>query len=156
MSVTSFAAGCFWGVENTFSKIDGVINTRVGYQGGHKENPSYEDVCTGDTGHAEVVQVEFDEDIVSFGELLNTFWNCHNPTTQNRQGADVGSQYRSVIFVENEAQKEIAELSKSSLEASGRFQDPIVTEIFINGAFFIAEEYHQKYFEKNGVGACSI
>lgn len=156
MSVVSFGAGCFWGVEDTFSKINGVLNTSVGYQGGHAPNPTYEEVCNNTTGHAEVVRVEFDDNIVSFGELLNAFWNCHNPTTENRQGNDIGSQYRSVIFVHDNTSKEIANLSKSSMEKSGRFKDPIVTEIVTNSDFNEAEEYHQKYFEKNGVGACSI
>lgn len=156
MAITTFGAGCFWGVEDAFSQLDGVISTRVGYQGGTTIDPTYEEVCTDTTGHAEVVRVEFDETLITFGELLNAFWNCHNPTTLNKQGVDRGSQYRSVIFADNDTQIETAKKSIESMGISGRFQQPIVTKIESNPNFYEAEEYHQQYFKKNGSAACSI
>lgn len=148
MEKATFAAGCFWGVEAGFRKIDGVVSTEVGYMGGTLENPSYEDVCSGQTGHAEVVQLRYDPDRVSYGELLEAFWAMHDPTTLNRQGPDVGTQYRSVIFFHDEAQRAEAAASKERLEAAGRYRRPIVTEIAPAGPFYRAEDYHQQYLEK--------
>ncbi len=145
-----FAAGCFWGVESTFAKIPGVISTEVGYAGGQVANPTYEQVCSHQTGHAESIRVTFDPTAISYTELLNIFWACHNPTTPNRQGMDVGSQYRSIIFVQNEKQKKAAEASKAALEKSGAYPDKIVTEIIPATEFYRAEEYHQKYLQKKG------
>ena len=152
----TFAAGCFWGVEDIFSKVKGVENTTVGYTGGHFESPSYENVCSGTTGHAEAVLVEFDPKKVSYKELLDVFWKMHDPTTFHRQGPDVGEQYRSAIFFHSDEQKEAAEMSKKELEASGKFKDPIVTEITPASEFYKAEEYHQKYFQKTGLKSCHI
>ena len=145
----TFGAGCFWHVEDLLHKTKGVKSTAVGYIGGQLPDPTYEEVCTDKTGHAEAVQVEFDPDEISYGELLDVFWNNHNPTTLNRQGPDVGHQYRSAIFYHNDEQKEIAEKSKESLNQSGKHTDPIVTEIISAPSFFKAEEYHQKYFKKH-------
>ena len=145
----TFAAGCFWHVEDLFRKIKGVDSTNVGYIGGNLANPTYEQVCSGATGHAEAVQVDYDPDTVSYEELLDVFWNNHDPTTLNRQGPDIGAQYRSTIFVHNDDQKKSAEKSKRTLDDSGRFQRSIVTEIAPAPVFYKAEEYHQKYFEKN-------
>jgi peptide-methionine (S)-S-oxide reductase len=145
----TFGAGCFWHVEDLLHKTKGVKSTAVGYIGGQLPDPTYEEVCTDKTGHAEAVQVEFDPDEISYGELLDVFWNNHNPTTLNRQGPDVGHQYRSAIFYHNDEQKEIAEKSKESLDQSGKHTDPIVTEIVSAPSFFKAEEYHQKYFKKH-------
>jgi peptide-methionine (S)-S-oxide reductase len=150
-----FAAGCFWGVEETFRQVRGVVRTEVGYTGGDMRNPSYEDVCTDRTGHAEAVLVEFNPDEISYDELLDLFWKNHDPTTRNRQGPDVGRQYRSAIFYFNEKQRAIAEASKGALEGRGRFQAPIVTEIAPAGTFWPAEEYHQKYHLKRGGGSCA-
>lgn len=152
----TFSAGCFWGVEEIFGKISGVKSIMVGYTGGHKENPTYEEVCDGKTGHAEAVQVEYDPTEISYEDLLKIFWTRHDPTTHNRQGPDVGEQYRSVVFFHSEEQKRIAERVKREFEASGRFGRPIVTDITPVGTFWRAEEYHQKYFEKGGAGACHI
>ena len=146
MRKATFAAGCFWGVEATFRKINGVRSSAVGYLGGDLHNPSYEDVCTGKTGHAEVVEVTFDPDIVSYSDLLDTFWNCHNPTTLNQQGLDVGTQYRSAIFFHDDDQKITAETSIETMRGSR--PDPIVTEITPTSTFYRAEEYHQQYIEK--------
>ena len=146
----TFGAGCFWHVEDLLGKTKGVKSTKVGYTGGQLPNPTYEEVCTDKTGHAEAVEVEYDPSEISFDELLDIFWNNHNPTTLNRQGPDVGIQYRSAIFYHDEKQKEIAEKSKSELDTSGKFNDPIVTEITPAPTFYKAEEYHQKYFKKNG------
>ncbi len=154
--VAAFAAGCFWGVEELFTKIAGVISTRVGYSGGVIENPTYEDVCTSATGHAEAVEVVFDNTKVSYADLLDIFWNNHNPTTPNQQGPDFGTQYRSVIFYHSPEQKELAEKSKEELEKSGKFKKPIVTEIVPAAPFYVAEEYHQKYFAKRGGGSCHV
>jgi len=143
-----FAAGCFWGVEANFRKVKGVISTRVGYTGGNYSNPNYKDVCSHKTGHAEAVEVTFDPSIVTYEELLDIFWEIHNPTTLNRQGPDIGSQYRSAIFYFNDLQKEKALNSKNMLEKSKRFKNPIVTEIVRASEFWEAEEYHQQYLEK--------
>ena len=146
----TFGAGCFWHVEDLFAKTTGVKSTKVGYTGGQLSNPTYEEVCTDKTGHAEAVEVEYDPNEISFGELLDVFWNNHNPTTLNRQGPDVGIQYRSAIFYHDEDQREIAENSKTTLAKSGKFSDPIVTQIVPAPVFYKAEEYHQKYFKKHG------
>ena len=144
----TFGAGCFWHVEETFSKVKGVISTSVGFMGGTLKNPSYKDICRGDTGHAEVVHLEFDPDIVSYEELLKVFWDIHDPTTLNRQGPDVGTQYRSVIFSHTPEQEKIAKELKEKLEKSKKFKNKIVTETSPAKEFYKAEEYHQKYFEK--------
>jgi peptide-methionine (S)-S-oxide reductase len=146
----SFAAGCFWGVEAAFRELKGVISTSVGYMGGHTEEPTYGDVCSGSTGHAETVQVIYDPSKLSYEKLLETFWNKHDPTTKNRQGPDIGSQYRSIIFYYNEEQKRLAIKSKEKLEASERYRSPIVTEIIPAPTFYPAEDYHQQYLEKGG------
>ena len=158
MAIATFAAGCFWGIESAFQQTKGVIKTTVGYTGGHYKNPTYKDVCSGKTGHAESVQVEYDPTLVSYDDLLKVFWSIHNPTTLNRQGWDIETQYRSVIFYHNEDQKEKALASKEKLEAEHRFANPIVTEIKPATAFYPAEEYHQKYYEKSGriIGKCNI
>ncbi len=150
----SFAAGCFWGVEETFRELKGVISTMVGYMGGSTEDPTYGDVCTGTTGHAETLQVTFDPSKISYEKLLETFWNKHDPTTKNRQGPDVGEQYRSIIFYHSEEQKNLALKSKENLEASGRYKNPIVTEIIPAPKFYPAEDYHQQYLEKRGRKSC--
>ena len=154
MEKAVFGAGCFWGVELTFSKINGVESTAVGYCGGKVPDPTYEIVCTGQSGHAEVVLVEFDPDKVSFDELLETFWSLHDPTTLNRQGPDIGTQYRSVIFFQDEDQAALSNTSKDKLQASGKYKDDIVTEISSSERFYRAEEYHQKYLEVRGLGNC--
>ena len=146
----TFGAGCFWHVEDLLNKTKGVKSTAVGYIGGQLTNPTYEEVCTDKTGHAEAVEVEYDPDEISFEDLLNIFWTNHNPTTLNRQGPDVGIQYRSAIFYHDEIQKEIAEKSKQELDKSGKFDNSIVTEIVPAPIFYKAEEYHQKYFKKHG------
>ncbi|MFW9818674.1 MAG: peptide-methionine (S)-S-oxide reductase MsrA [Candidatus Thorarchaeota archaeon] len=143
-----FAAGCFWGVESNFRKIKGVISTRVGYTGGNFTEPTYKDVCSHKTGHAEAIEITYDPKIVTYDELLNVFWSIHNPTTLNRQGPDIGSQYRSAIFYLNEEQKDKAERSKAKLEDSKRFKNPIVTQIVPASKFWKAEEYHQQFNEK--------
>ncbi len=151
-----FAAGCFWGVEAAFRNVDGVLATRVGYTGGHAENPTYKQVCGGRTGHAEAVEVTFDPDKVTYRDLLNVFWEEHDPTTLNRQGPDVGEQYRSAIFYDSLEQKAAAEESKQELEKSGHFNRPIVTEITPATTFWEAEDYHQRYLEKRGMATCRI
>jgi peptide-methionine (S)-S-oxide reductase len=156
MATATFAAGCFWGVEATFGQIDGVTKTEVGYTGGATENPTYKDVCSDRTGHAEAVQVEYDSAKVSYETLLDVFWANHDPTTLNRQGPDVGTQYRSAIFFHSPEQKDAAEASKAALDASGRFPRPIVTQIVPAVTFYPAEEYHQKYLEKRGLATCHI
>ncbi|MBA3466807.1 MAG: peptide-methionine (S)-S-oxide reductase MsrA [Gemmatimonadaceae bacterium] len=156
MELATFGAGCFWGVEVTFRNVKGVKEALVGYLGGTLPNPTYKDVCTGRTGHAEVVQVEFDPAQVTFERLLDVFWENHNPTTLNRQGPDVGTQYRSGIFYHSPAQKTAAEESKRKLEASGKFARPVVTEITPTSEFYIAEDYHQRYLEKRGLAACHV
>ena len=147
----TFGAGCFWHVEDLLSKTKGVKSTKVGYVGGQLPNPTYEEVCTAKTGHAEAVEVEYDPNEISYEELLDVFWNNHNPTTLNRQGPDVGIQYRSAIFYHNDEQKEIAEKSKQTLDKSRQFENPIVTKIVPTPTFYDAEEYHQKYFKKHGL-----
>jgi peptide methionine sulfoxide reductase msrA/msrB len=156
LHTATFAAGCFWGVEDILKKINGVIETTVGYTGGKTENPTYKTVCSGKTGHAEAVQVKYDPDLISYEELLDYFWRLHNPTTKNRQGADVGSQYRSAIYYHSEEQKIAAQKSKIKFDKSGVFKDKAVTEIVHASIFYPAEEYHQDYFEKNGGRVCHI
>src|SRR5689334_7043117 len=156
METATFGAGCFWGVEETFRQIPGVVDTAVGYLGGHTQNPSYQDVCTDETGHAEVVQVTYDPAKVSYEELLNVFWESHDPTTLNRQGPDIGTQYRSAIFFHSPEQERIARASKEKMLASGRFRRPIVTEITPASTFYRAEDYHQKYLAKRGLSHCHI
>jgi peptide-methionine (S)-S-oxide reductase len=151
----TFGAGCFWHVEALFRKLKGVQDVTSGYTGGSLENPTYEDVCTDKTGHAEAVQVEYDPAVISYEELLKVFWENHNPTTPNRQGFDVGTQYRSAVFFHNSEQEQAAKDSKEKLQKSGKFQDPIVTKIIPEQTFYKAEEYHQRYFEKHG-RTCSI
>jgi peptide-methionine (S)-S-oxide reductase len=152
----TFGAGCFWGVEETFRTLKGVLSTAAGYAGGTKESPTYEDVCTDKTGHAEVVQVEFDPSKISYDQLLDVFWSNHNPTTVNRQGPDVGTQYRSVIFYHSPEQEMTAMASKERVEKSGRFNRPIVTQIEPAPKFWRAEEYHQGYLQKRGQSHCAI
>jgi peptide-methionine (S)-S-oxide reductase len=152
----TFGAGCFWGVEAAFRQIKGVTNTAVGYMGGTLDKPTYEDVCTDRTGHAEVVQVEYDPAQVSYEALLEAFWANHNPTTLNRQGPDVGTQYRSAIFYHTPEQEAAARASKEKLQASRKFARPIVTEITPTATFYRAEEYHQQYLEKRGMTQCHI
>ena len=157
MAVTSkaiFGAGCFWGVEAAFRGVPGVVDAPVGYSGGSVENPTYEQVCTGRTGHAEVVQVEYDPDAVSYEELLDVFWKNHDPTQVDRQGPDVGSQYRSAIFYMDDEQRRIAEAARE--RAQGSYKRPIATEITPAGNFYRAEEYHQRYFEKKGISSCPV
>ena len=149
-----FGAGCFWGVEAAFRKVKGVKKTQVGYSGGKTSSPSYEQVCRDKTGHAEVVQIEFDPKQVSYEQLLEIFWNCHDPTTVNRQGPDVGTQYRSVIFFYNQNQKKSAILSKENVEKSKKYKAKIVTQIIPFKKFYKAEEYHQQYLEKRGRAVC--
>ncbi len=156
MELATFGAGCFWGVEVTFRQVRGVKDALFGYLGGTLANPTYKDVCTGRTGHAEVVQVEYDPDEVTYERLLEVFWENHDPTTLNRQGPDVGTQYRSAIFYHTPEQKAAAEASKSRLEASGKFRKPIVTEITPASTFYPAEDYHQRYLEKRGLASCHI
>lgn len=152
----TFGAGCFWGVEETFRKLPGVIDTTVGYMGGEFTNPTYDDVCTDTTGHAEVVHITYDAEKISYNDLLKIFWESHNPTTPNQQGPDIGSQYRSVIFYHNEDQQNQAEQSKKMVEASHKYQKPIVTQIVPATTFYKAEEYHQRYLEKKGLASCHI
>ncbi len=156
MEKATFGAGCFWGVEAAFRKVKGVKSATVGYSGGSFKNPTYEDVCTGRTGHAEVVEVEYDPSIVSYEELLKVFWENHDPTTLNRQGPDVGTQYRSAIFFHTPEQQAVAVASKEKLQSSGRYKRPIVTEITSASQFYRAEEYHQRYLEKRGQSSCKI
>jgi peptide-methionine (S)-S-oxide reductase len=156
MKKAMFGAGCFWGVEETFRKVKGVVETAVGYSGGTMETPTYEDVCTDKTGHAEVVEIVYDPSLVSYEELLDIFWNSHNPTTPNRQGPDIGTQYRSVIFFHGAEQEATARASKERLQQSGKYGKEIVTEIIPALKFYRAEEYHQRYLEKRGQGSCRI
>ena len=154
--LATFGAGCFWGVEVAFRNVPGVKDATVGYLGGTLQNPTYHDVCTGRTGHAEVVQVEYDPSVVTYDRLLDVFWENHDPTTLNRQGPDVGTQYRSAIFYHTPEQKRAAEDSKSRIEASGKLRRPIVTEITAASTFYPAEDYHQRYLEKRGLASCHI
>jgi peptide-methionine (S)-S-oxide reductase len=152
----SFAAGCFWGVEAAFRKIEGVTSTAVGYEGGALASPTYRDVCDGDTGHAEAVEVDFDPSRVSYDKLVDVFWDNHDPTTLNRQGPDVGEQYRSAIFFHDADQEAAARASKERQGKSGRFRRPIVTQILPAEKFWRAEDYHQQYLEKRGLASCKI
>ncbi|GAB1542985.1 peptide-methionine (S)-S-oxide reductase MsrA [Scytonema sp. NUACC21] len=150
MAKATFGAGCFWGVEAAFRKVKGVVSTSVGYMGGHFPNPSYLDVLSRITGHAEVVQVEYDPQLLSYDDLLEVFWNIHDPTTLNRQGPDRGEQYRSVIFFHDAQQEEAAKQSKAKQQKSRRFDKDIVTQIAPAGEYYLASEEHQQYFEKKG------
>ena len=152
----SFAAGCFWGVEARFREVPGVLDAISGYMGGHADNPNYKQVCGGDTGHAETVQVTFDDEQVSYAELLDLFFDLHNPTTLNRQGPDFGSQYRSVAFWHDPQQRQLAEQKIRELNESGKWPNPVVTQVVPADRFWRAEEYHQRYFEKNGGGFCHV
>jgi len=149
----TFAMGCFWGPDDLFRKVPGVIDTAAGYTGGTKEHPTYEEVCTGTTGHAEAVEITFESVKISYDQLLDLFWKNHNPTTMNKQGPDVGAQYRSAIFFHTSEQEKAAQASKERLEKSGIWTDPIVTAIVSAGTFWRAEEYHQQYFAKRGMVA---
>lgn len=152
----TFGAGCFWGVEAAFRQIPGVASTQVGYTGGRTPAPTYEQVCSGRTGHAEAVEVTFDPTLVTYEQLLRVLWENHDPTTPNRQGPDVGEQYRSVIFTHTPAQAEAAKASLAALEAAKRFRRPIVTQVVPAGPFYSAEEYHQQYLEKRGLASCHL
>ena len=152
----AFGAGCFWGVEAAFRQVPGVTSTAVGYMGGDFKNPSYRDVCTDKTGHAEVVEVTFDPAQVSYNDLLKVFWENHDPTQLNRQGPDYGKQYRTAIFFHSPEQEAAAKKSKQALEASGKLRRPVATEITAAGPFWRAEEYHQRYLEKRGAASCHI
>ena len=154
MALATFGAGCFWGVEVAFRQVPGVRDAAVGYCGGALENPTYQDVCSGTTGHAEVVQVDYDPEQVAFQTLVELFWTCHDPTTLDRQGPDVGTQYRSAIFCHSTEQQQVAETAKTA--AQERFPSPIVTEISTASTFYRAEEYHQQYLEKRGLGSCHL
>lgn len=151
MEKATFAGGCFWGVQLDYDKVEGVLSTIVGYLGGHKDNPTYEEICTGQTNHAEAVEVTFDPAIVTYDDLLDLFWQFHNPTTLNRQGPDSGSQYRSAIYYHSDDQREWAEKSRAACDATDLWLDPIVTEITKAGHFWSAEDYHQKYLEKRNI-----
>jgi len=150
MEKAIFGAGCFWHIQDRFKKVKGVSSTSVGYSGGKKDYPTYEQVCIGDTGHAEVVEVDFDPSVVTYSELLDVFWSCHDPTTKDRQGPDIGHQYRSVIYYLDDRQKKLAEESMNDMSKSGRFRDSIVTEIYPIKEYYKAEDYHQDYFDKKG------
>ncbi len=156
MAKADFAAGCFWGVEAAFRQVEGVLSTTVGYEGGRTENPTYEDVCTNTTGHAETVEVEYDPSRVSYERLLDVFWDNHDPTQLNRQGPDVGTQYRSAVFFHTPEQQAAADASKNQRTASGKYKRPIVTEITPASKFYRAEDYHQQYLEKRGLAHCRI
>ncbi len=154
--IATFGAGCFWGVEAAYRQIPGVLSTRVGYLGGTMDNPTYRDVCSGRTGHAEVVEVKYDPSRLTYDDLLTVFWENHDPTTLNRQGPDVGEQYRSAIFYHDDEQKAVADASKEERDRSGKYRRPIVTEITPASAFYEAEDYHQQYLEKRGMSSCHI
>lgn len=156
MAKATFAAGCFWGVEEAFRQTPGVLETTVGYTGGHTDNPTYEQVCSDQTGHAEAVEIEFDPARVTYSQLLEQFWKLHDPTTRNRQGPDVGSQYRSAVFHHDDDQREQAEAVKRRLDEAGIFGRPIVTEITPASTFWRAEDYHQQYVHKRGGGGCRV
>lgn len=155
MQTATFGAGCFWSVEEAFRKVDGVVTTAAGYAGGTTEHPTYKEVCSGRTGHAEVVQVEFDPDRVGYERLLELFWSIHDPTQINRQGPDVGTQYRSVIFHHSDEQRDAAAVSMAAVAESGGFKQPIATELGPAPTFWRAEDYHQQYIAKGGRGACA-
>ena len=152
----TFGAGCFWGIEAAFRPVPGVTSTQVGYMGGTRDQPSYRQVCTGRTGHAEVVQVTYDPERLSYDDMLAVLWDNHDPTTRDRQGPDVGTQYRSAVFFHDDDQKGVARRSIEDLEASGRFRRPIVTEVTPATTFWPAEDYHQQYLEKRGLSTCRI
>lgn len=154
IEIAIFAAGCFWGVEAAFQNLPGVVATRAGYTGGTTKNPTYRQVCSGTTGHAEAVEIEFDPGKTTYEQLLLVFWECHDPTQKNRQGPDIGEQYRSAIFFRSPEQEAAAHASLKALEASGKYQRPIATEIVPAGPFYPAEEYHQRYLEKRGITQC--
>ncbi len=154
--IATFGAGCFWGIEAAFRRVPGVLDAAVGYSGGKTQNPSYQEVCTDTTGHAEVVQVTFDPEKLSYDQLLNVFWTIHDPTQVNRQGPDYGAQYRTAIFFHSPEQEATAKKSKQALEASGKLRRPVATEITPAGPFWRAEEYHQRYLEKRGAASCHI
>jgi|TARA_B100001750_G_scaffold74111_1_gene59033 peptide-methionine (S)-S-oxide reductase len=150
MEKAVFGAGCFWHIQDKFKKVNGVMSTSVGYSGGNIKSPTYEQVCTGNTGHAEVVEIDYDPKVVTYSELLNVFWSCHNPTTKDRQGPDIGHQYRSVIYYLNDEQKDLAVDSMTKMDKSGKFRDLIVTEVQPIKQYYKAEDYHQDYFDKKG------
>jgi len=153
----TFGGGCFWCLEAIYNRVEGVKNIQSGYAGGESKNPTYEEVCSGETGHAEVIQLEFDPEIIPFEDLLEIFWIAHDPTTLNRQGADIGTQYRSIILPHNKSQKNVAELSKVSWNKKGKYSDPIITEISLLKTFYPAENYHQNYFQNNKTaGYCRL
>ncbi|WP_438970977.1 peptide-methionine (S)-S-oxide reductase MsrA [Methylophaga sp.] len=154
MNIATFAAGCFWGVEARFRQINGVVDTRVGYTGGDTTNPDYKSVCTGQTGHAEAIEITYEPSVISFRQLVEAFWHMHNPTTLNRQGPDIGTQYRSAIFYHDDQQKQEAEMVKKELNQQEQFSGEIVTEITPATTFYPAEDYHQCYLEKRGQGSC--
>jgi peptide-methionine (S)-S-oxide reductase len=154
--IATFGAGCFWGIEAAFRRVPGVLDAVVGYSGGNTQNPNYREVCTDTTGHAEVVQVTFDSEKVSYDQLLDVFWTIHDPTQVNRQGPDYGAQYRTAIFFHSPEQEAAAKKSKQALEASGKLRRPVATEITAAGPFWRAEEYHQRYLEKRGAASCHI
>jgi peptide-methionine (S)-S-oxide reductase len=156
MALATFAAGCFWGVEARFAALAGVLRTEVGYTGGTTDRPTYHDVCSHTTGHAEAVRLEYDPDAITYEELLDAFFAMHDPTTRDRQGPDVGSQYRSAIYVHTPEQETAARAAVARLDAEGRFRRPIVTEIVAAPEFWRAEEYHQRYFEKHGRSGCAV
>ena len=151
-----FAAGCFWGVESTFQQLDGVNSTTVGYTGGKVKNPSYELVCTGLTGHAEAVEVEYNPSVISFSELVDVFFKLHDPTTMNRQGPDIGTQYRSAAYFSNNEEKDIIESKINDLNESGEYTSRVVTEVEPIESFYDAEDYHQDYYKKRGIDGCAI
>jgi peptide-methionine (S)-S-oxide reductase len=152
--IATFGAGCFWGIEAAFRRLPGVVDATVGYSGGHTADPTYKDVCTDETGHAEVVQVTFDPAKLSYEQLLDAFWQIHDPTQKNRQGPDFGSQYRTAIFFHSAEQEAAAKKSKAALDSSGKLKRPVATEISPASTFYRAEEYHQKYLEKRGAASC--
>lgn len=154
MEIATLAAGCFWHVQDAFMNLPGVIETAVGYTGGHTENPTYEQVCSHTTGHAEVVQVKFDPEKITYEKLLDKFWEIHDPTTLNRQGLDIGDNYRSAIFYSNDEQKKQAENSRNRIQA--KYKDKVVTQIAPLGPFYKAEEYHQRFYEKHGISSCPV
>jgi peptide-methionine (S)-S-oxide reductase len=156
LETATFGAGCFWGVEAAFAGVKGVVQTTAGYTGGTTDHPTYEEVCSGTTGHAEAVEVIFDPATVTYDGLLDIFWEIHDPTTRNRQGPDIGAQYRSAIFYHSDLQKNAAEASKERMNRSGKYRRPIVTEILPAGTFWRAEEYHQQYFKKHGRSICPV
>ena len=156
MEKATFAAGCFWGVEAAFRQLPGVVATRVGYTGGHTDDPTYERVCSHTTGHAEAVEVTFDPERVSYEQLLDVFWTNHNPTTKNRQGFDIGDQYRSAVFFHSPGQREAAERTKEAVQAKLHWPKKVVTEIVPAPEFYEAEDYHQQYLEKSGRSSCTV